>query len=176
MSTFLVTNETIDAVVELLATYGDDKLADLAKSKPEHLGNDLLRINQKALHLRYGDTAATPGYLPSHALPRATVQLVASASCYLSQCSTGDVRETEPLILRIERARGAAALEALQKTDAYLATKHDLSGGVSNPCVAVDHHGWRAVEPAAADPEPQPATPSDVATGPLSDYFDGLDF
>lgn len=125
MSAYVVDAETVDRIV----TYVDAKVAPVWRSlrddlyhiakatTPQQLGQAFLAMNVRAVEQRYGQRKAVPVY--RHTLRPATdMQVYKSLSCYLYQCSEGNIPD-RPLYKTVERLQNHCASNIITDLPEY---------------------------------------------------------
>jgi len=123
MSAYIVENGTIQRALYALQSlqrpfYGKDltKDEDLAE-----LGQELYRLNTKAVNARYRSRRRVPKYVHEPVDPTTSVmQLYKSLCCLIYQCSE-DKADRTFLYKELLRARADLAVRLLSETQEYLA-------------------------------------------------------
>ena len=112
MSAFIVSDETIQYIaVEMLGRDADQE-------QIQALIDDLIAMNYAAVNQRYKENAA-PHQLTYKALPPlGDLALLKRLSCYLYQCTEGDVPEWD-LYKEVEEARSLLALLICHRLPEY---------------------------------------------------------
>jgi hypothetical protein len=109
MSAFIVDGKTIDRIVTyILDNRREFNGLTMTTTQPEGIGSvigqQLYRLNTDAVNYRYAEREESPGtryhYKPAGKL--SDIQAYKSISCFLYQCSEGDVPE-RPLFIELNK-------------------------------------------------------------------------
>lgn len=120
MSSYIVEDRTINAIVSHL--WHDRAHRHIKQQLPviteEELGEELYKLNLAAVENRYGDYAAGEMCDLDYTYRRSAahiskIQAIKSLSCWLYQCSEGQVPEA-PLFKLMEKYRGALAMDVVR--------------------------------------------------------------
>lgn len=122
MSAFLVSHETINAVVAGWRPEGDNSPGC---EQLDWLGNRLWAMNRQALRERYGDSDPTPEVFSFRPHTYTRIQSLKAAQCLRYQCAEGDVPKIA-LYSELSDVCERLAYEVIRKMPEYDAVAWDL--------------------------------------------------
>lgn len=125
MSSFVVTNKTINQVVSHLQTCDSKRTYDhwmrqamgFSLTNTQELVDHMLSLNLTAIYIRYGDEPSGVAYTFRH-VPVTEIQAYKSLQCWLYQCTEGKA-STNPFYKVMERIAGSIASHIISKLPGY---------------------------------------------------------
>lgn len=129
MSSYVVEDNTINAIVNYLWRDRDNEhiKRQLGMTDEASLGEEMYRLNLAAVEDRYGDYAAGEMCNLDYKYRRtplhiSRIQAIKSLSCWLYQCSEGQVPE-HPLFKLMEKYKGELAMDIVRAMPEWDAAK-----------------------------------------------------